>query len=307
MLNKDHVNKLRDLPIEAVAQRLGLEVSHHTALCPFHADNNPSLRFRARTNSYKCFVCGESGNSIDLVMKMLNKNFKEACNWLADENNIITERYVAPVKPKKEYPPDTVYLSSLMQRPVLSPEAQHFLFEERKLSPVVVAWVGISSIDKATPCWRYGKPFYDAPSLLIPYKDWQGNIMNVQSRYLGKASGIPRFRFPSNSSIHIFNLPILRHLRPCEALYISEGVTDCLALMSAGHKAIAIPSATLLRKEDLAPFTGREWHIFPDQDEAGERLYRHLVAVANELRVTVVRHQLPQGCKDYSDYYMRNF
>ena len=37
------LQQLRDLPIEEVAGRLGLEVTHHKALCPFHNDHHASL------------------------------------------------------------------------------------------------------------------------------------------------------------------------------------------------------------------------------------------------------------------------
>ena len=46
-------------------------------------------------------------------------------------------------------------------------------------------------------------------------------------------------------------------------------------------------------------------HIYPDQDEAGERLYRQLTGVCTQLGFALIRHQLPEGCKDFSDYYQR--
>ena len=42
-------------------------------------------------------------------------------------------------------------------------------------------------------------------------------------------------------------------------------------------------------------------HIFPDADEPGERLYLQL----KDLLPQLVRHQLPKGCKDFSEYYIR--
>lgn len=68
MMDKFELQRLRDLPIEGVAERLGLQVSRHKCLCPFHADNHPSLSFKVSRNTYRCFVCGESGSTIDLVM-----------------------------------------------------------------------------------------------------------------------------------------------------------------------------------------------------------------------------------------------
>ena len=41
--------------------------------------------------------------------------------------------------------------------------------------------------------------------------------------------------------------------------------------------------------------------MFPDRDEPGERLFLQLQKVLPQL----VHHQLPPGCKDYSDYYLK--
>lgn len=301
-MDKFDIQKLRELPIESVAERLGLKVTKHKSLCSYHADSHPSLSFK--NNGFRCFVCGAHGGVIDLAMHVLGKSFIDTCEWLANEHNVILSEWKPAVKPKKEYPPDTRWLSRLVEHPFLNDDARRFLFDERHYNPKVIEWLGISSISQPTACWRFGKPFYDAPSLLFPYKDINGNVLNVQSRYLGTDKTKPRFRFPNNSSIHIFNLPILRYLKPNEPLFISEGITDCIALLSSGHKAIAIPSATLLKPEDLEPLRGRDLHIYPDNDDAGERMYQQLVDVATTIGSCLVRHQLPSGCKDYSDYYL---
>ena len=305
-MERTDIQKLRELPIESVAERLGLTVTKHKAICPFHQDAHPSLSFRVSTNSFKCFVCGAHGGVIDLAMHMLGKNFIETCEWLANENCIIIEKYPPAVKQIRKYPPDVQFLSGLVARPTLNEVARCFLFDQRHYNPKVIEWLGISSISQPAPCWRYGKPFYDAPSLLFPYKDIDGNVLNVQSRYLGHESDKPRFRFPANSSIHIFNLPILRYLKPNEPLFISEGITDCIAHLSSGHKAVAIPSATLLKPKDLEPLRGRELHVFPDNDPAGERMYQQLVGVATSIDSCLIRHLLPEGCKDFSDYYLKS-
>ena len=92
-MEKYELQKLRDLPIEGVAERLGLQVVRHKSLCPFHDDHHASLSFSVRRNTFRCFVCGASGGPIDLVMRHLHVDFKEACRWLADENNIILEEW----------------------------------------------------------------------------------------------------------------------------------------------------------------------------------------------------------------------
>ncbi len=100
-----------------------------------------------------------------------------------------------------------------------------------------------------------------------------------------------------------------RRLKPGERLFITEGCSDCWAMLSAGHKAIAIPSATLLKPEDkqlLADIERQyqvEFHMFPDQDAPGESLFLQL----KEILPHLVHHQLPPDCKDFSEYYLKSF
>ena len=121
-----------------------------------------------------------------------------------------------------------------------------------------------------------------------------------------KEQDAPRFRFPYGARCSIYNLPVIRRLKPGERLFITEGCSDCWAMLSAGHKAIAIPSATLLKPEDKQLLTdiGRhyqvEFHMFPDQDVPGESLFMQL----REMLPQLVHHQLPPGCKDFSEYYL---
>ena len=99
---------------------------------------------------------------------------------------------------------------------------------------------------------------------------------------------------------------MLNLLKPGDDLYITEGCSDCWAMLSAGHKAIAIPSATLLTRRDAEQLSilnfkfSIEYHMFPDHDEPGERLFLQLQQVLPSL----VHHQLPPGCKDFSEYYL---
>ena len=294
-MDKFQLQKLRDLPIEGVAERLGLQVRMHKCLCPFHDDHHASMSFKVNKNTYRCFVCGESGGPIDLVMKYLRKDFREACRWLADENNIILTEY----KPEEDRPPkpfDASRYERFFERPWLNDEARKFLFEERHLDPRVVRWCRLTSWkDKQGVHW-----------LQTPYYDREGKLIGIQNRNLVKGA-TPRFRFPQGAECNIYNLPVLNLLKPGEMLFITEGCSDCWAMLSAGHKAIAIPSATLLTKKDIEQLSiinsqlSISFHMWPDNDAPGERLFLQLQEVLPDL----VRHQLPVGCKDYSDYFVK--
>ncbi len=347
MLDKSTTQRLRSLPVEAVAERLGLRVVRHKSLCPFHDDHHASLSYSPSRNTFRCFVCGARGGTIDLVMRHLNMSFPDACRWLANGTNIILDTYRprTPTADRPARPFDAARYARLFEHPWLSDEARTFLFTERRLNPRVVSWCRLTSwTDRQGTHW-----------LQTPYFDASGQLIGLQNRNLdyGKQKGdegeedkrsvdkgkqeqgseakqgravegeqvqavegkqgqgsecreAPRFRFPYGSRCTVYNLPVTAMLRPGEPLFITEGCSDCWAMLSAGHKAIAIPSATLLSQadkamlRDLAQRLGTSFHMFPDRDAPGERLFMQLREVLPGLQ----HHQLPVGYKDFAEYYV---
>ena len=305
-MDRFELQKLRDLPIEGVAERLGLRVVRHKCLCPFHDDHHASMSFKVSKNMFRCFVCGASGGTIDLVMHHLHKDFKEACQWLGGADFRVLKDFKDSKDLKVKAPPlfDASRYEKYFERPFLNEEARKFLFEERRLDPRVVRWCRLTS-------WRDKQ---GVPWLQIPYYNQEGKLIGVQNRRLSskgskgqEVQGVPRFRFPSGSQCGIYNLPVLNLLKPGDELYITEGCSDCWAMLSSGHKAIAIPSATLLTKKDVEQLSivnsqlSISYHMFPDRDAPGERLFLQL----KEVLPSLVHHQLPVDCKDYSEYYLQ--
>ena len=336
-MDKFEIQKLRDLPIEGVAERLGLDVRRHKCLCPFHDDHHASLTFSLRRNSFRCFACGASGGTIDLVMKYLNVGFKEACRFL-DERRMTKDEKLLPltssILPHTSF--DASRYERFFERPWLNEEARRFLFDVRKLDARVVRWCRLTS-------WR---DKHGTPWLQIPYYDREGRLVGIQNRNLSnenqnerrmtkdeklfsnsqiatsfslsarEAFGVldrkenrePRFRFPQGSVCKIYNLPVLNRLAQGEELWITEGCSDCWAMLSSGHKAIAIPSATLLKPKDVELLStlhsqlSTPFHMYPDNDVPGERLFLQL----QEVLPGLVRHQLPPGCKDFSELFLIN-
>ena len=291
-MEKQELQRLRDLSIEGVAQRLGLTIKGHKCLCPFHDDHHASMSFSVKRNTYRCFVCGASGGTISLVMGYLGKNFREACRWLADEHCVLIKE-AGDRSRESAFEPSRY--ERFFERPWLNEAARRFLFEERRIDQRVARWCRLTS-------W---KDKQGVPWLQIPYYDREGRLIGIQNRNLVR-DALPRFRFPAGSQCSLYNQPVLNLLKPGETLFITEGCSDCWAMLSAGHKAIAIPSATLLKRKDadlLASLHSRistRFGMYPDNDVPGERLFLQL----REMLPSLVRYQLPAGCKDFSDYYV---
>ena len=393
-MDKEQLQRLRSLPVEAVAERLGLRVVRHKSLCPFHDDHHASLSYSPSRNTFRCFVCDARGGTIDLVMRHLNMSFPDACRWLANGTNIILDTYRprTPTVDRPARPFDAARYARLFEHPWLSDEARTFLFTERRLNPRVVSWCRLTSwTDRQGTHWLQ-TPYFDASGQLIGLqnrnldygkhkkdegeetgadnkqeqgvegkqgqavesdgkqgqavegKQGQGSEGKQEQAVEGKQGQAgegkqgqavegkqeqavegkqgqavegkkwqgsegreaPRFRFPYGSRCTVYNLPVTAMLRPGEPLFITEGCSDCWAMLSAGHKAIAIPSATLLSQadkallRDLAQRLGTSLHMFPDRDAPGERLFMQLREVLPGLQ----HHQLPVDCKDFAEYYV---
>lgn len=335
------IDKLNELSILGVASKLEIRAKRKLALCFMHNDSHPSLHFNTDKNTWKCYVCNKGGGVINLVMEKLNVGFVDACKWLADQFDIIIPedngfrkglpkkavKTVVKSRIESQNVTDAELYEWVVKRAKLSDRARKFLFEERKYSEEVVRHLGIGSVtypDKLVKalinqfgeerCIKSGLVkrgqyglylhFY-TPCLLFPYKDLDGQVVNLQSRYLGKKKDAPRFQFIQHAQINMFNMGIIKELRLGEKLYLSEGITDCIALLSSGRKAVAIPSATLLKEEQLNLLAARDLYMYPDNDEAGKRMFNELQGMLGKRGAMVVRISLPKGCKDFSDYYIK--
>lgn len=214
---------------------------------------------------------------------------------------------------------DVEFYQQMFRQMHLSESGQRFLFEERLLSSEALKVCQIVSTEQSVCMARVGRGVFDGPSLIFPYFDQEGRLVSVQSRYLGKKKSessfdmekvsidevkpkeIPRFKFAPGSHRMIYGLDRLKDYPPDEPLLITEGPSDCWTALTLGIHAIAIPSATLFDRRFQGLLAGRNLHIFPDQDEAGLSLYFELKKAFPRL----VYHQLPEGCKDLSEYYLK--
>ncbi|MDP2671751.1 MAG: CHC2 zinc finger domain-containing protein [bacterium] len=86
--NKDWERKVetaRQIPIEELfAGKLRkVSRSRFVGLCPLHQEKTPSFTIYTHNNSWYCFGCNQGGDSLDLLMRLENLEFKVAVRRLA--------------------------------------------------------------------------------------------------------------------------------------------------------------------------------------------------------------------------------
>ena len=337
-IDEETKKKLLDLPVEEVAEALGIKVKRHQALCFMHDDHHPSLAFNTSSNRWKCYVCNVWGNSIDLVQRYHNLSFVDACQWLADHFNILIDgktaicpqTYQRPKptpKPVVTHEIDHEVLQALVDNLQITERAAKFLYEDRKYKSEIIERLHICSAEtsedilnvlltnfseerilKSGLAWKYKDQWYsyfNAPCLFFPYYDRRGELQTLQARFLGNPEEHQRFQFPKGSVTTVFNLSGINYLREDDPIFISEGVTDCIALLSSGKKAVAIPSATALKPADLEEIIKHPLAMFPDQDDPGQKLFDSLKDLVDSKQGYIHKINLPEDCKDYSVLYCK--
>lgn len=335
-ISNEIINRLKRLNVEDVARSLGLSVIKHETRCFMHNDKKPSLKFHKKGHMWKCFVCDVGGNSINLVMHYFKTDFITACMWLCNQFGIYipdTPKLKRITTPLRKYDRNDRAVSTFNQEiglwiisnAGLSSEAQNFLFGERKLSLEVINSNNIKSI--SDPCKLikalcsmfspielaeagyikisnnnyYLRIF--TPCIIFPYYDSMGGLIGIQSRYIGNIKDAPRFQFISGFKPNIYNQQILNKVNDKEDLYISEGVSDCLALLSSGRNAIAIPSASNLPLKEVHHLIRYNLIMCADHDLAGERAYETLRYHVIRMGGKIHRLDYPKKFKDYGEYY----
>ncbi|MBK7555740.1 MAG: DNA primase [Flavobacteriales bacterium] len=92
MIRPDAIQQVKDAARidEVVGQFVNLKRKgpRFLGLCPFHNEKTPSFNVVPAMGIYKCFGCGESGDSIGFLIKHEHHSYVEAIRWLAKYYNI---------------------------------------------------------------------------------------------------------------------------------------------------------------------------------------------------------------------------
>lgn len=339
--NKFDLTRIRAIPMRAVAIDLGFGLtSGGTGRCrlPGHEDRNPSFSIRPKTNRFTCYACGGNGDVIDLVMKMRDIGFVDACEWLtarhlggasarpemvrrlAGRDAAATRAPTLPAKAEHIAAPDHEAFEWLLLDSTLSPFGYDYLVS-RGFSAETIAHFRVGQIgdrgkamrkavarfglERLRRCGLVGdgkfgdQLVFPAGYLLFPFII-DGDVAYLQARRPDNGTQW-RWLCPKSLLPPVFNRSALSSA--AATISICEGVTDVVSAHELGMSAIGLVGANAhLDDATLGLLRGRNVAIFGDRDTAGSRFARQLVDRLAGIGVTAIPKRLPLGADDLNDH-----
>ncbi len=144
--NKDEINKLREIPLESVLERLGFEVKSEGNFSRYVETENLNLHFNVSNSKFTDNKSGSAGGgAFDLLMKVFKYDFNEARNFLAQSFGVnrVAELILANEEKTKEIIKESIKKgSSEIPKPsnneVHIAKMYNYLTETRKVKKEIV-------------------------------------------------------------------------------------------------------------------------------------------------------------------------
>lgn len=279
------------------------------SICPFHNDHHPSMRIDPKRNAFKCFTCGEGGNSIDFAVKYQHLTPIEALKKVAEICSIpleLNSNFQGPVDTmKRDYPQELSALAEierfyeltyrttdgkagqeyLKSRGISEDIRRHFHIgfapSDPSLSIAALrnAKFSVSTLEKAG---IIGDSFnlVDRFSnrLMFPISDSFGHVVGFSGRKVSEEqTGGKYINYPETPLF--IKSKILYHFDQAKDtiykdhfLYLVEGFMDVIAFVRAGINSVAGLMGTAFADEHLSELkrTKAQIRLALDFDEAGQ-------------------------------------
>ena len=255
--------------------------SNHQCCCPLHSEKTPSFSVREKEQDWHCFGCGEGGDAIDFVAKILNLTVIEAAHRIAEDYRIT----VGDSKPSAKSS-----ITDYIKR-CLADIGKTNYFEKRGLSKATIRkfCLGYDEYRKA---------------VVIPYS---GKMTYYQTR--GTQDEV--FFKPKTEDAGaepLFNIEALR-LRSKEPIFVVESPICAMSIYQSGGNAISTCGTAgwrkvvdeVKRKKPLGGFI-----LCMDNDEPGRKASRTLFDELTALGVQVIEFNVAGDCKDPNELLVQN-
>ena len=301
----------RKHPIKEIVERyipLTKKGEDYWGLCPFHADNNPSMSVSTRLDMFQCFVCKKAGNVFNFIAGIENITYGEAINKLAQEDGYEV-RSVERIDPNlKNYEVMSLAVKYYQNNinSVLGENAISYL-QERKIDRETIKKFELGVSISKQPLTPFLLNQYDLNTLIdlgltstsekdvfndrimIPIHDLYGNPIGFGARiYQTKDSS----KYINTKATKIFDKGNIlynyhrahQNLSKEDSIIIMEGYFDVIRASTIGVNHCVAPMGTSLTKNHIQILKKITKHVILcfDGDEAGKVATVHAIPLLEE-------------------------
>jgi DNA primase len=288
--------------------------SRYVGLCPFHNEKTPSFYVNDRTQTYKCFGCGEFGDVLTFYEKYYNLNFIEAATRLANELGIDWEpggKYGGESKKKAYYEANAVAARYYYDAMWASDNPARAYIRRRGLSERtagkfglgyadggrngLAGYLGEKGVDEKTALelglirkndsGKIRDKYFNR--LMFPIINTRNKVIGFSGRIIG--DGNPKYinsdaspAYSKKDSLYAINLTGSA-VRANDLVILVEGQMDVIALYEQGIKNVTTALGTALTPEQAARLRKYTENVVIsyDADAAGQKAALRAIDILN--------------------------
>ena len=306
--------------------------NNYTGLCPFHNEKTPSFNVNPARNIYKCFGCGQGGDSVKFLMELEQLSFPDAIKWIAGKYNLkLEEKEVSQELRQEMQERDSLLIVNDFARSYFADQLLNTdegrsiglsYFKQRGFRRETLETFGlgyapatrdgllkaaVSAGHKAEKLGQLGLVrngrdfFYDR--VMFTIHDLGGKPIAFAGRILKKDVRAPKYVNSPESEVYhksdvLYGMHQARQsVRKLDNVYMVEGYTDVISLHQNGIKNVVATSGTSLtvgQAKVVKRFTENVSLLY-DGDKAGLKAALRGVDVLLEADLNVRVIVLPQG------------
>ena len=301
------------------------------ACCPFHHETAPSFYVVPDKQMWHCFGCGEGGDAVDFIQRVLGLSFPDAVREVADITGVLLDDeprasfrrqqrrtlhdvaqlcmdwFRSQIGGAKGYLTRRGYDGELSEAWDIGfgPKGWEVLTNHllRKRVPLEAALdIGVLARNQNTG--RYYDRFRER--LIFPIHDDRGKVVAFAGRDLSGEEGVPKYVNSPEGPLYskgkmLYGLHrALSPIRKTKQVLLVEGYTDVHAFGVAGHPEVLACCGTALTSEQARRLTRLAHRVLlaGDPDDAGVKaMSKHLPALLSA-GAEVLRVPLPSDPAD---------
>lgn len=293
--------------------------NNYMAVCPFHADKNPSLTISKSKQIFKCFACNHSGNVFGFVADYEHVTFVEAVKKVATFINYDDASLHEKVIENKNYKllnalNDTCEFYHLLTKSNGGVAAKDY-FQKRNIDETMQDYfkLGFSPSDSTLTLKMLASKGHDVMTLdkagittrdkgeiidrfnnrvIFPIFDINGSCIGFSGRIIDNSSDSKYVNSPTNEIFNkssvLYNINNARiEAKGAGYCYIVEGFMDVFALYKVGIKSSVAIMGTAFTKyhAKILRKLGVELRLMLDGDAAGRKAIEAMMNILDSEKI----------------------